>query len=105
MQRLESVTDQLNDAMQMLLRDQELLAQYTLGRRCNATDGKLGARRRAAPAAIRLDVEFLKGHVRMLSVEYDEALRDVFRMGAKVDKKSLDAVRVTRSLLGVLLKK
>lgn len=102
-QRYIETTAKLNRALGQIMEDAAIHRQYTVGRRCNASSGRLGMRRNRAPGVIRDDVRFLKAEVDRLSVEYEEALRDVLKT-VKVKPEFLESVRTTRMLLMVFKK-
>lgn len=100
MDRLHAVTDRINALMDGLLKDKNLLHDYTVGSRSKARKGsKLARRREAAPAAIRGDIDVLLNRVAGLRDEYESAVKDVESILSKKEMREIDKAR---HLLGVL---
>lgn len=102
MDRLHAVTDRINTLMDGLLKDKNLLWDYTVGSRSKARKGsKIARRRDAAPAAIRGDIDILLGKVAGLRDEYESSVKDVQSI---LSNKEMVEINKARELLGVLTK-
>lgn len=98
MERLHAITDRINDVMTAVLKNKEMIVQYTRGSRSRGKDGsRLAKRRAAAVPLLKKDIDSLLEKVPHLRDEYEEAVA-----GAPLSEKERRATNETRILLNQL---